>query len=155
MNATCTITRQLASLSARVNAVLQFGDPEHYAEAVRLRKKLKANIASYNNFATEDLLIYEGREILYNRTSTLHTDSSDPQNGWAILTAFGTFKGGYVRLPNLGLRIRLEPGDAIALRGRVIPHEVEAWDGGQRISIPHFTHSSVWRSMGFTSVFTF
>ena len=150
MNATCTITW----LSARVNAVLQFGDPEHYTEAICLCEKLKANITSYNNFAMEDLLIYEGHEILYNRTSTLHTDSSDPQNGWAILTAFGTFKGGYIWLPNLGLYIRLEPGDTITLWGWVIPHEVEAWDGGQHISIPHFTHS-VWRSMGFTSVFTF
>ena len=145
-----SLLHSLQELTPSFNLETQSTMQRPYASAKNSRPTSPATITS-----PEDLLIYEDHEILYNRTSTLHTDSSDPQNGWAILTAFGTFKGGYVRLPNLGLRIRLEPGDAIALRGRVIPHEVEAWDGGQRISIPHFTHSSVWRSMGFTSVFTF
>lgn len=145
-----SLLQSLQELMPSFNLETQSTTQRLYTSTKNSRPTSPATITS-----PEDLLIYEDHEILYNRTSTLHTDSSDPQNGWAILTAFGTFKGGYVRLPNLGLHIRLEPGDAIALRGQVIPHEVEAWDGGQRISIPHFTHSSVWRSMGFTSVFTF
>lgn len=155
MNATSTITRRLAVVSARVNAVLRYGDPAHYVEARRLRETMQKLIPSYNNLSAEDILVYEGREILYNRCSGLHTDSRDPQKGYAILTAFGNFKGGYVRIPHLGLRIRLEPGDAIALRGWVMPHQIEQWDEGQRISIPHFTHSSVWKCFGFKSVFTY
>ena len=95
-----------------------------------------------------DPLLLEGREILFNRKSGLHNDQSDPHLAWAILLALGNFKGGYIRVPALGLRARLEPGDAIFIRGRVLKHEIEAWSGGQRISIPHFTHTSVWRAAG-------
>lgn len=154
MNATCTVTRQLAPLSARVNAILKYGDPDHYADAVRLRETLRRCIPSYNCLCADDILVYEGREFLYNCHTGGHTDSQDPPKSYAILAAFGRFKGGHVRIKHLGLRLRLRPGDVVVIRGRVLPHEVEAWEGGQRISIPHFTHSSLWKCMGFASVFT-
>src|SRR5882762_6030811 len=70
----------------------------------------------------------------------------------ALLFAFGEHQGGYVFLPHLGLRVRLQPGDVVPLRGRVVPHQIEEWVG-QRITIPHFTHSSLWRALGKTSIF--
>jgi hypothetical protein len=100
-----------------------------------------------------DPLIYEGRELLWNRSSGLHTDSQDPPLGWAILAAFGDFTDGVIELPNLGLKIRYGPGDVVAIRGKVIPHEVPDTYKGQRISIPHFTHSTTWRAVGNMSVF--
>ena len=95
-----------------------------------------------------DILLFEGREFLFNRRSGLHTDRLDPQLGWAVLFALGNFKGGYVHLPHLGLRVRLEPGDMVLVRGRVVKHEIEDWEGGQRIGVPHFTHTSLWREFG-------
>jgi hypothetical protein len=69
--------------------------------------------------------------------------------GYAGLYAAGDFKtGGHVFFPRLRLRVRLLPGDFILIRGRVLEHEIEAFDGGQRISIPHFTHTSLWRDCG-------
>ena len=154
MNATCKVTRQLAPVSARVNAILKYGDPDHYAEAVRLRDLLRQFIPSYHSLCTDDILVYEGREFLFNCRTGDHVDKQDPEKSYAILAAFGNFQGGHVRVKHLGLRMRFLPGDVIALRGRVLPHEVEVWEGGQRISIPHFTHSSLWRCMGIGSVFT-
>jgi hypothetical protein len=61
------------------------------------------------------------------------------------MAALGYHKGGYLVLPELGLHVRLEPGDIVLIRGRILRHFVEDWEGGQRICIPHFTHSSVWR----------
>ena len=55
--------------------------------------------------------------------------------------------------PNLGLRVRMGPGDAVAIRGRVVPHGSEDWEG-QRISIPHFTYSRLWKELQMDSVFT-
>ena len=105
MNATSTITCQLSAVSARINAVLKFADPDHYAEAVRLREMLKSKVPSYSNLCAEDILLYEGREILYNCETQHHVDQNDPQNGWAFLAAFGNFKGGHVCIPHLGLRL--------------------------------------------------
>lgn len=153
MNATSLVTRQLAPVSARVNAVIKHGDPEHYSQAVALRAALCEHVPSYRNLSTEDILVYEGREVLYNCRTALHKDIADPPKSYAILMAFGDFTGGHVRIPHLGLRVGLLPGGGIPLRGRVLPHEVELWAGGQRISVPHFTHSSMWRSMCMYSVF--
>ena len=50
--------------------------------------------------------------------------------------------------PQLNLRVCLLPGDFVLIRGRVLEHMIEEWDGGQRISIPHFTHTSLWRDCG-------
>lgn len=36
------------------------------------------------------------------------------------------------------------PGACIWLRGGLLPHEVEPFDGGQRISVASFLHRSVW-----------
>jgi hypothetical protein len=94
---------------------------------------------------TIDTLIYEGRELLLNVQSPEHTDRQDPKCAWALLAALGYHRGGYMILPELGLRIRLEPGDLLGIRGRVFKHFVEDWTGGQRICIPHFTHSTIWR----------
>jgi hypothetical protein len=152
MDATCELARVLQILSHRMNACLEYVDPEHYAEAMALRNLIRKCRASYDTLAHSDVLVYEGREILYNRQSGLHTDSQDPELSWALLSALGEHKGGHLFLPHLGLRVRLEPGDVIMLRGRVIPHEIEEWVG-QRITIPHFTHSSMWRAMGNKTVF--
>lgn len=51
-----------------------------------------------------------GRVIFfYNWNSELYNNFSDPPEGFAILTASGNFKGGHLRIPHLGLRIKLEP----------------------------------------------
>ena len=70
----------------------QVRDPEHYAETLHLHNKLKANIANYNNFLMEDLPVYEGHEILYNRTTEFCTNSSNLQNCWMRL-GVSMFKG--------------------------------------------------------------
>jgi hypothetical protein len=152
MNQTCEIVRFMEILAHRINACLEFADPEHYAEALALRDLIRKVAPSYDVLAQTDVLVYEGREILFNRMSGLHTDIQDPHLGWAILAALGSHKGGHLYLPHLGLRVRLEPGDIILLRGRVVPHQVEEWTG-QRISVPHFTHSSMWRALGNYKVF--
>jgi hypothetical protein len=145
--ATCRLWHELDLLSHRVNTVLKLLDPVFYAKLEKLREL--ANARPFIQALHEiDVLLLEGREFLFNRKSGLHKDSHDPQLGWAVLFALGNFKGGYVHLPHLGLRVRLEPGDMVLIRGRVVQHEIEDWEGGQRISVPHFTHTSLWREFG-------
>ncbi|KZP12624.1 hypothetical protein FIBSPDRAFT_754606 [Athelia psychrophila] len=100
-----------------------------------------------------DPLIYEGREILFNRVSGEHADIQDPPFGWAILAAFGNNTPVILKLPQLNLHMSFGPGDVIAIRGRVLKHSTTPWASGQRIVIPHFTHSSSWTSFGQDSVF--
>lgn len=132
-------------LGHRVNVLTKTLDPNHYYDAEELKARLSKMYPGYAAIAHLDNLVYDGREILWNVRSELHTDQQDPLFGWAILCLFGDFKGGHLYLPNIGLRIRAEPGDIVFLKGRVVHHLIEDWTGSQQISVPHFTHTSVWK----------
>jgi hypothetical protein len=148
----CKLIKDLEILSHRVNAILEFIDPSHYKEVVKLNTELKKRVAGYEVLC-QDPLLYEGREVIFNRESAEHTDSQDPPLGWAILCAFGDSTGGWVHFRHLGLSARYNPGDILAIRGRLIPHSLGKILSGDRISIPHFTHSAAWRALGMDSVF--
>ncbi|KAJ7619015.1 hypothetical protein DFH06DRAFT_935352, partial [Mycena polygramma] len=64
----------------------------------------------------------------------------DPPTSWAVLVASGPFSGGELSIPCLGLCMSYTDGTMIMVRGKVLPHEVEAFVDGQRICIAHFTH---------------
>ncbi|KAI5988431.1 hypothetical protein EDD15DRAFT_2199065 [Pisolithus albus] len=54
---------------------------------------------------------------------------------WVAPLALGEFSGGYLRCPQLGLDVRLEPSDVIFLRGRVVRHQIKDWNEGQRAKL--------------------
>jgi hypothetical protein len=152
-NASCQVLRETAILSHRVNAILEFMDPDHYEEAKKVREEVEERMAGIEAIGIEDPLVYEGRELLFNRESGVHRDSQDPPLGYAILAALGDSRGARIRFPHLGLTVRMDPGDIVAIRGRIVPHEVVGPWTGQRISVPYFTHSSLWRALKKISVF--
>lgn len=143
--ATLQLYKELSSLSRRVNEAVKVADPAFYEHLAQLRKTMDANEPVAKAFNSIDPLLFEGREIIFNRLSDFHRDSQDPQLSYVGLYAGGNFKGGLLELPDLKLKVRLEPGDFVLFRGRALLHRVGEWDGGQRISVPHFTHTSIWR----------
>lgn len=145
----CKILRTLEHLSTRINEVTRIADPVFYNNLLRLRAAVEKKHAVAECFNSIDPLAYEGREILFNRMSGIHTDSQDPHLAYAGLKIAGDFtSGGQLEIPDLDLRLRMLPGDFALIRGRVLKHGILPWDGGQRICIPHFTHTSLWRSVG-------
>ena len=146
---TAELYRQFSLLSEKINEAIRVVDPEFFAALTELHKVSMAKHASLAAWSSVDCLLLEGRELLFNRRSGRHQDSQDPQLAYAGLYAAGNFKsGGYLYFHELNLQVRLLPGDFVLLRGRVLEHEIEAWEGGQRISIPHFMHTSLWRDCG-------
>jgi hypothetical protein len=150
-NATCKLLKDLEILSHRVNAILEFIDPDHYKEVKKFNAELLKHVSGAEALSGMDPLLYEGREVIFNRESAEHIDLQDPPFGWAILCAFGDSTGGWVHFRHTGLWARYDPGDILAIRGRIMPHSVSKIISGTRISIPHFTHASVWRSFGMES----
>jgi hypothetical protein len=141
--------RQFDLLSKKINEVIQVVDPQFFAALTELHKVATAKHPSLAAWTSVDSLLLEGREVLFNRRSGRHRDSQDPRLAYASLYAAGNFKsGGYIYFHALNLRVRLLPGDFVLIRGRDLEHEVKAWEGGQRISILHFTHTSLWRDCG-------
>jgi len=146
---TAELYREFDLLSKKINEAIQLVDPVFFDALTQLHQHAIVKHASLAAWTSVDSLLLEGRELLFNRISGRHRDHQDPRLAYAGLYAAGNFKsGGYVSFPQLNLRVRLLPGDFVLLRGRVLEHEIEAWEGGQRISIPHFTHTSLWRDCG-------
>ncbi|KLO17329.1 hypothetical protein SCHPADRAFT_887118 [Schizopora paradoxa] len=133
-------------LSQRLNGILQEIDPEFFGGLQAVRSFIDRNIASVASLAANDPILMEGRSLIFNRQTPLHNDSLDCPTGWQFIIAAGHFtSGGSLYIPHLDLSLRLLPGDLVALRGRVLSHEIEPWSGGQRISMVNFTHESVWK----------
>jgi hypothetical protein len=146
--AKCKSLHNLQLLAHRINEVIHHNDPIHYGHACQVRQHIEKKFPFTRTTGAIDMLTYEGRQILFNVRSPEHSDRQDPKRSWALLAGLGYHREGYLVLPELGLRIRLEPGDILAIRGRIFRHYLEDWTGGQRICIPHYTHSSIWRLAG-------
>lgn len=71
-------------------------------------------------------------------------------NGREIfIVVLGWLVGEWNYFDRLKLRVRLRAGDANVFRGRVLRHRIICdTPSAQRISIPHFEHTSVWTDAG-------
>ncbi|TDL13271.1 hypothetical protein BD410DRAFT_735567, partial [Rickenella mellea] len=137
------LIRDLGFISKCMNALTEAIDADFAKKLKILREKVIAASGFADALSSIDPLLMEGRCLIFNRRTTIHRDESDPPEAWALLFVVGSFKGGSMHFPELGLRVRFLPGDVIAMRGQVLEHEVEVWGGHIRISVVHFTHASL------------
>jgi len=140
----CEAMKGLKYLSHQVNEALRCLDPHFYNLLSQLKHKI-SKFGFSEALAAIDYLLLNGREILFNKESEEHVDQNDPQYGWAVLVALGEFEGGDFMASQLGIKARFLPGDMILVRGRVVKHKIGPFMG-QRISLPHFTHSNIWKA---------
>ena len=145
---TANLYHKFDLLSKKINEAIELINPVFFAALTELHKRTIAKHPSLAAWSAVDCLLFKGHE-LFNRLSGRHRDSQDPPLAYAGLYAADNFtSGGYVYFHQFNLRVRLLPGDFLLIRGRVLNHEIEVWEGGQRIGIPHFTHTSLWHNCG-------
>lgn len=126
-----------------MNEWLRNIDPRQYHSLETLMAKVEEAHPYMKALNILDPLKMEGRAIMYNRTTPNHRDKKDPRVAWACLVILGWITKGTLYFPRLNLRVRYIPGDVVWLRGSILDHEVEVWEGQQRICIAHFTHNSL------------
>lgn len=63
---------------------------------------------------------------------------------WTPLVGLGFSTGVKLRLAGVKEIVPFDSGTIIFIRGGEIAHAIEAWSGGQRISIAIFTHRTIW-----------
>lgn len=145
----CRLLKELNWFSQGINEAFLGLDPIQHAAHVKLRETAESRYPHIAALNAIDPLLMQGRSIIANRFTDEHIDGLDPAQGWAVLGAFGPFQGGgSLRVPRLNTRTPFNSGDLIFIRGGALAHEVESWEDGQRFSIAHFTHKSVWRELG-------
>ena len=136
-------------VAKRLNGVLDLLDPGA-AHQYKLLKDIAMKKLDYlRAIGTVDPSYWQGRVILFNRQTPPHRDTLNPPAEWTPLQAAGSFTdGGSLYIHDLNLRLRYLPGDLIFLRGCLLKHSVEPWEGDQRISAAYFSHESFWRYFG-------
>ncbi|KAJ7236689.1 hypothetical protein C8J57DRAFT_1529984 [Mycena rebaudengoi] len=100
------LVHELRLLSHRVNDLILFADPAHYAALESIRAEAEHKYRFVKVLGSHDPLMMEGREIMFNCQMPLHTDCPDPNKGWAVLVVLGHFKGGPLCIPALNLRLQ-------------------------------------------------
>lgn len=146
---TCrTVVQALEGVAIRTNAILEFISPPAFAASCRIRNNILNKYGWAKDLLQNDPLLAQGRSIQFNRMTTSHTDGRAPWGEWTPLIALGFSKGAKVRLAGINEILLFDPGTIIFIRGGEIPHAIEAWSGGQRISIACFTHEVIWKEFG-------
>lgn len=138
------VIHALDPIGARVNAILEFLAPEAFLASVELRSRIRIKYPWAQDLFTNDCLLMHGRSFAFNRQTNTHTDSRGPLGEWTPLVGLGFSVGVKLRLAGIKEILCFEPGTIIFLRGGEIPHSIEAWTGGQRVSIACFTHKNIW-----------
>lgn len=149
-SACALVVSEISLLSERVNETLRCLDPEAHTSHQELAQSLSKAYPHVRARAAIDPILFQGRSIIFNRQTPNHFDTKDPKLGWNPLTVAGAFTGGRLRIRRLGLRMWFGGGACAFVRGAILEHEIEEFDGGQRISIAHFCHDSLWKEMGIT-----
>ena len=96
----------LDMVSAYVMASLEYIDPTQYALLNQLwketcnKEKVQKLFDSINGG-----LVYEGREVVFNRESKGHWDSHDPDWSWGNILYFGTFHQAKLRYCQLNVHM--------------------------------------------------
>ncbi|KAF5359966.1 hypothetical protein D9757_012147 [Collybiopsis confluens] len=142
------LLNELRFFSFGINSFLKTIDPTQYKSLQDARNKGHAQYPFLKMIDTVDPLLMEGRAIMWNRITPDHKDSRDPLVAWAALVVLGRIKSGFLFFRQLNLKVRYQAGDVVWLRGAILDHEVDVWDGEQRICVAHFTHQSYFADLG-------
>nr|GAT45870.1 predicted protein [Mycena chlorophos] len=149
--ATIQLFENLRPLSFKVNGLFERVDPKGFRACVEAREEALRRRADFRALTRDDILVMEGREVMWNRKSAKHKDRSDNKRLWAILKAlFGDreARGGALKIHDLKLRLRYGHRDLLMIRGSLMDHEAEEWTQGQRIAVAHFTHATYMQYLG-------
>ena len=86
---------------------------------------------------------FTGMQVIVNRTTPRHRDKGGSPTLYDLLVSAGTHTTAKFKLPEIGLELSYLPGAVVILCGRVFLHEVEDWEGGERICVAHMMKDNV------------
>lgn len=87
--------------------------------------------------------IFTGITIIANRLTPVHRDGKGHPSWFDLLVACGFDSQCFLEVPDLGARVRYNPGDACLLSGRILSHAVTGWEGSGRIAYAQYSRPAV------------
>lgn len=96
----------IGPLQQIIGLLLLAMDPEAYGGFFEQLQKTSNNTA-WKMFGSSRRSCYHGLVILRNLCVRAHRDRRDSSDGWTAMTCEGTFTGGFLVIPDLGIRIQV------------------------------------------------
>ncbi|KAG9008502.1 hypothetical protein FRB90_008823 [Tulasnella sp. 427] len=130
-------------LHRMINYVVACIEPWTAATLLTAMEKAKAS----NNFIASQLrditTMFFGYAFMLNKQTQNHRDQNSAQLLLDVLATLGEYEGGALRLPELGVKAHYGPRTLFLLRGGLLKHGIEDFDGRHRICMAYFAHQSV------------
>jgi hypothetical protein len=87
--------------------------------------------------------VFTGMQIIANRTTPPHRDRGGAPTHYDLLLSAGTHVKAELCLPEFGTKLSYPPGTIVELCGKVFIHEVDDWEGGERVCVAHMMKDDV------------
>ena len=136
---------QITPTEHLVNAVVALISPELYSVGMDAIEQLKSGMQLAKQHSNVDLWpsVFSGLEVIANRRTLPHRDPRAAAPVYDFLLSAGTHLEAFLTVNDIDTQFGYNPGTAIALCGKVLLHEVQGWEGGERVCIAHFIRDGV------------
>lgn len=124
-----------------ISLLYQIVDPQDNWSALSRARVTRGG--TWGQFTTSRRFPFHGVAILRNLRVRPHRDGGDRKDGYTMMMCAGNFTGGYLVLPQLGIKADFKPGDIIMFKAELLEHFLSDFEG-YRTSIVFFNHQNIW-----------
>lgn len=128
----------------QVSAWTKALEPKSWEEQNRMYQGLR-EAGVLQHFDQGENGCHAGLALLMNVTVGPHRDKKDVKDGWTAVYCWGVFTGADQVFPDLGYKIKLEPGDLVLAHYALLTHYVEDIQEGFRYGAVRFTRGDILR----------
>lgn len=128
-------------------ALFRIMSPAQYGSSFRMQRQIATSVAVNHRQEMLDLLEhwcspFHCFQLVVNRETREHRDTRGWPLGFDLLSTFGSYTGGVLSLPTIGITCDYNPGTVTGLMGKILTHGVRAVDG-ERFCIAQFVRPGV------------
>jgi Oxygenase domain of the 2OGFeDO superfamily len=140
----------IANAETLLNAILALSATQLYQMGMEATNALKFDNWVHQWYENVYLWIsvFSGIQVIVNRSTPPHRDTGAAGPMYDLLFSTGTHESAELRLGDVQANLGYLPGTVVLVCGRVLRHEVSAWDGGERICIAHYMRDNVHNRLG-------
>lgn len=131
----------VAPLIQSVSMLFHAVDPEMHQEYVDAYSEC-LHTSALTTLTTTGRACFQGLVLVKNLAAEPHKDTSDYKRGWVGMTWSGSYTGGELVVPILGIKISCQPGDVVFFRSTELEHYVLPFVG-DRSAFVFFSHQDV------------
>ncbi|KAG9075284.1 hypothetical protein FS749_013068 [Ceratobasidium sp. UAMH 11750] len=140
-------------LDKRINHVVDWWFPTFYESVTRCKQHILDAVRPPppQEVVEKWESIYPHLALGYNRATHRHRDCGGVVHGLDCLLLTGDFAGSTLVLPDVNVHAEWAPGDFCAFDGKLFTHEVEPWQGKERMCFIYFVKRNIFEHFGLPS----